>query len=119
MNVKAFAVLVCLFFLIFVIDLVRREKLTFKYAVGWIFLAFLGVLFSAFHDVIFNIAFWLGFELPRNFIFFSLLCFFVLLSLLLTTFLCQQDSRNDIMAQKISILELEVQQLKEKLGLKD
>lgn len=57
----------------------------------------------------------LGFELPSNFIFFALFCVFVFLSLLLTVFLCQQNSRNDVMAQKIALLEFELKELKKKL----
>ena len=37
---------------------------------------------------------------------------FVFLSLLLTVFLCQQNRRNDRMAQKIGILELEIKEMK-------
>jgi hypothetical protein len=40
---------------------------------------------------------------------------FVFLSLLLTVFLCQQNSRNDVMAQKIALLEFELNELKKKL----
>jgi len=50
--------------------------------------------------------------LMSNFIFFSLFCFFVFSSLLLSTFLCQQNKRNDIMAQKIALLEKEIKTLK-------
>jgi hypothetical protein len=39
----------------------------------------------------------------------------VFLSLVLTVFLCQQNSRNDIMAQKIALLEFEIKQLKQKM----
>jgi hypothetical protein len=107
----------CLSFFIFavVIELVRREKLTFKYAFAWLFFSFVGALFSLLPKIPFFIARKLGFELPSNFIFFSLLGTFVFLSLLLTVFLCQQNRRNDRMAQKIGILELDINDLKEKM----
>ena len=102
-----------------VIELVRREKLTFKYAAGWMILSCAAIFFAIFDDLLFRAAHWLGFELTSNFIFFMLLCFFVFLSLLLTTFLCEQDIRNDTIAQKIGILEMELSQLKEKLSEKE
>ncbi len=104
-------------FMIFLaaVELVRRERLTFKYALGWMFLSCLAVFFAVFDNVLFVLARWFGFTLTSNFIFFTLLCFFVFLSLLLTTFLCQQNTRNDIMAQKLGILEMELMQLKEKV----
>lgn len=98
---------------IFVLDLVRREKLTFNYAFAWLIVSLGACFFAVFDQILFKMAFALGFELPSNFIFFSLLGVFVLLSLLMTIFLCEQHKRNDIMAQKIGILEAELRELKE------
>ncbi len=115
MTTKTFAGILSILALVTVIELVRREKLTFKYAAGWMMLSVMAIILAFFDNVLFAMARWFGFELTSNFIFFSLLCFFVFLSLLLTTFLCQQNIRNDTMAQKIGILEMEVNQLKEEI----
>ena len=109
---KLLAIFLSSVILVCVIELVRREKLTFKYAVGWIFVSLLAILFAVFDKYVFSLAQFFGFELPSNFIFFSLLAVFVFLSLLMTIFLCQQNNRNDTMAQKIAILEFEIDQLK-------
>ncbi|MBF0521701.1 MAG: DUF2304 domain-containing protein [Candidatus Omnitrophica bacterium] len=102
--------------LVLVLELIRREKLTFKYALGWMVVGFLAIFLSIFDKILFHVALFLGFELPSNFIFFSLLSVFIFLSLSLTVFLCQQNNRNDIMAQKIGILESEIAQLKKRLN---
>ncbi len=94
-----------------VIELVRREKLTFKYALSWLVISVAALFFAVFDHLLFRIADTLGFELPSNFIFFSLLVFFVFLSLFLTIFLCEQNNRNDTIAQKIGILEFEIERL--------
>jgi hypothetical protein len=114
MNIHILAVLLSLLMLCFVIDLVRRHKLTFKYALAWLLVSAAGVFFAIFHKFLFGIAAFLGFELPSNFIFFSLFCVFVFLSLIMTVFLCQQNNRNDTMIQKIALLEYEIKQLKQK-----
>lgn len=111
-KVLAFGLSVLIFLL--VVELVRREKLTFKYALGWLMATFLAVFFSVFDKVLFKISTLFGFELPSNFIFFIMIGIFVLLSLLLTVFLCQQNSRNDKMAQKIALLEFEIKKLQDK-----
>ena len=111
--VKYLAIAVACSIFIFVLDLVRREKLTFGYAFAWLVVSALALVFSIFDQWLFQLAFALGFELPSNFIFFSLLGVFVFLSLFITCFLCQQHRRNDIMAQKIAILESEIQRFKE------
>lgn len=119
MDIKTLSLILSLAIFFLVIELVRREKLTFKYAFGWLTLCVAAIFFSIFDQWLFKISGLLGFTLASNFIFFSLLCFFVFLSLLLTTFLCQQNNRNDIMAQKIGILEFEVAQLKKLFAKKE
>ncbi len=114
MGIKLLAVVLSVGIFLFVMELVRRERLTFKYAMGWLAASLLAVFFSVFHEFLFRISAFFGFELPSNFIFFALLCTFVLLGLLLTVFLCQQNSRNDRMAKKIGILEFELRELKKK-----
>ena len=115
MNIHIVAIFVSVTIFLFVIDLVRRQRLTFKYAMAWLLVSALAIFFAIFYRLIFICAAWLGFELPSNFIFFMLFCVFVFLSLLLTVFLCQQNNRNDVMAQKIALLEFELKELKKKL----
>jgi hypothetical protein len=112
MNIQVLAIIISVVIFSFVVDLVRRHRLTFKYALGWLFVSGSAVFFAIFKDLLFCCAAFLGFELPSNFIFFALLSGFVFLSLLLTVFLCQQNERNDKMAQKIAILEFEIKELK-------
>ena len=99
----------------FVLELVRRERLTFKYAFPWLLIAATALLCSFFREPVFFISRLCGFELPSNFIFFSILSAFVFLSLVLTVFLCQQNKRNDRMAQALGLLELEIRKLKERV----
>ncbi|HNV23548.1 MAG TPA: DUF2304 domain-containing protein [Candidatus Omnitrophota bacterium] len=116
MSVKILALGFGLVILFSVLELIRKEKLTFKYALGWLVIGIVAIFSSIFETVIFKTASFLGFKLPSNFIFFSLLSVFILFSLLLTVFLCQQNNRNDLMAQKIGILELEIEKLKRKIN---
>ena len=114
MSSKILAVFFAFFILLFVVELIRREKLTFKYAAGWILISSAGLLFAIFDQWLYKVAKWLGFQVPSNFVFFALLGAFVFLSLLLTIFLCQQNSHNDTISQKIAMLEFDLEQLKEK-----
>lgn len=110
---KLLAVCVSAAVFLLVIELTRREKLTFKYASGWLIISLSAIIFAVFDQALFSIARFFGFELTSNFIFFTLLSFFVFWSLLMTIFLCQQNSRNDTIAQKIGILEQELNKIKE------
>lgn len=114
MSTESLTLMMLILFLCGVIELVRRGKLTFKYALGWLAITLTAIFFVLFDKLLFSLARWFGFQLPSNFIFFSLLAFFVLLSLLLTTFICQQENHNNAMSQRIGMLELELEELKKK-----
>jgi hypothetical protein len=115
LSLKALTIVLSVFVFFLVIELIRREKLTFKYAAGWLGIACLGIFLAIFDNIVLGVAQLFGFELASNFIFFALLSIFVFLSLLMTVFLCQQNNRNDVMAQKIGILEEEVNNLKKEM----
>ena len=112
--IKILSIVITSSILMIVIELIRQEKLTFKYAFGWIIVYLFGIIFVVFDQLLFKAASLSGFELPSNFVFFVMMVAFVFLSLLMTIFLCQQNSRNDLMAQKIGMLELELEKLKNK-----
>lgn len=103
-----------LLILVAVLDLIRREKMTFKYAFVWLVLSLIAFICAIFEQIPFRIADFLGFELPSNFVFFTLLSVSVLTTLLMTVFLCQQNSRNDVIAQKLAALEYELNELRKK-----
>lgn len=114
MSLKVLSLFLAFCVFCFVIDLIRREKLTFKYGFAWLIFSSLICLLSVFDSVLYKLADYCGFVLMSNFIFFTLFCVFILLSLILTIFLCQQNFRNDCMAQKIALLETEIEVLKKK-----
>ncbi len=115
MNVRFLSIFLAMVFFLIVIDLVCREKLTFKYAAGWLSVTVLGILLAVFDKFLSGFASHLGFELTSNFIFFIVSCGLIFLSLVLTIFLCQQNNRNDRMAQKIGLLENEIEDIKKQI----
>ena len=115
MSIKLLTIILATLIFLIVIELIREEKLTFKYALGWLIVSILALGLTIFDHILFGVAHFFGFQLPSNFIFFTLLAVFVFLSLLLTLFLCQQNSRNDKIAQKLAVLEFELNEFKKKL----
>jgi hypothetical protein len=98
---------------VMVIDLIRRRQLTFKYAFAWLAVTSAAVVVGVDRRILPALTRWAGFELPSNLIFFTLLCVLIVLTLLMTVFLCQQNSRNDTLAQRIAQFENELTTLKE------
>jgi len=116
MSIKLITFILSAVIFVFVVNLIRKEKLTFKYAFTWMIVCILGMLFSTFDQLLFRISDLIGFTLPSNFIFFSLLSALVFLMLLFTIFLCQQNDRNDKIAQKVGMLENQLEDIKKKIG---
>lgn len=112
MNARILAIFLSLLFLGFIIELVRRERLTFKYAAGWLLVTLAGLVCAVFDQMLYRVAMSLGFQLTSNFVFFVVICGLVFLNVILTIFLCQQNSRADRMAQKIGLLEKELSDFK-------
>lgn len=114
MHAKVFAIVSSITILLFVIELIRRQKMTFKYSVVWLSTCLLALYLSLLDQPIQTLSKLAGFALPSNFIFFLLLCFVTLLSLLLTIYVNEQNSRSEILAQSIAALEYKIKKLEGK-----
>lgn len=116
MNAKILSMGLSFLLLLFIVEMVREERLTFKYALGWILVSISALMLALFERGLFAISSLLGFELPSNFIFFGISCGLIFLSLVLTMFLCQQNKRNDKIAQELGLLKHELSELKKARG---
>jgi hypothetical protein len=114
MHVKYIAILIALVLLVLVIDLIRRQKMTFKYSVAWIGASVSVLFFAVFDRVLHRLSVMAGFELASNFVFFLVLVFFILLSLFLTIYINEQNNRSEKLAQSIAILEYKLKKVEEK-----
>ena len=114
MQPKIFALIMAGTVLVSVIDLIRRQKMTFKYALAWLSAAGLVLFFTIQNTWLNQLAKWAGFALPSNFIFFLLLVFVIFFSLLLTIYINEQNSRSESLAQAIAKLDLRLKKLEQK-----
>lgn len=119
MLAKLFAIASSIAILLFVLELIRRQKMTFKYSVAWLGISTV-VLILALNPRPLNwVSKWVGFALPSNFIFFLLTVFVILLSLLLTIYANEQNNRSETLAQSIALMEYRMKQLKAKISKKE
>lgn len=119
MNTKRLLIASALLVFFFVIELIRRQKMTFKYSLFWL-VSCVTVLFFTWHDkLLAAMSEWAGFMLPSNFVFFLLLVFFILLSLFLTLYVNEENNRSETLAQAIARLEFKLNKLDRELRAKD
>ena len=115
MNAKTFAILVSFSIVLFIIDLIRRQKMTFKYSLFWLSASGLAVLLAFYDDVLTRFSKLAGFELASNFVFFLFLAFISVLCLFLTVYINEQNNRTDSLAQSLGILDYKCRQLQKEL----
>ena len=105
MQAKTFAVMIAILILFFVIELIRRQRMTFKYCLFWLGSSMLVIVLAWRNDLLVKISRLAGFTLPSNFIFFLALVLLIFLSLMLTLYINEQNSRTETLAQSIGLLE--------------
>lgn len=108
MNARLFAILAAIAIFFTVLSLIRQKRMSFKYSVSWLSASLTAIILSLYPPFLKNLSEWAGFALPSNFIFFMLLVFSVVLSLLLTIYINEQNNRTETLAQKVGILEHEL-----------
>lgn len=115
MNARLFAIIAALIIFISVINLIRKQKMTFKYSVLWLSICLAVLFFAVYEQALFTLSKWAGFELPSNFVFFFLLIFFSLSSLFLTIYINEQNTRSERLAQTTALLERKLADMDKKL----
>jgi len=119
MQPKTFALLMTAFILIAVVDLIRRQKMSFKYALTWLISSLLVIIFTVQDSWLLAIAHWAGFTLLSNFIFFLLLIFVIFFSLFLTILINEQNNRTETLSQAIAKLDYRIKKLERESQPKD
>ena len=92
--------------------------MTFKYSLAWLSSALVVIFLACNVGLISSLARLAGFELTSNFIFFLSLVFFIVLCLLLTVYANEQNSRTEILAQSVGILEYKIKELQKQISSK-
>ncbi len=115
MHAKTFAILIAAFIFLLILDLIRRQKMTFKYSMFWLSASAATLFLAVYDQTLAALAGWAGFQLLSNFIFFLFLAFISALCLFLTVYINEQNSRTEALGQNLGILELKIRRLQEEL----
>ena len=117
MEAKTFAMIMSVSIFAFIIELIRRQKMTFRFSALWLTASIVVLVFSCQTEWLSIISRLAGFALPSNFVFFMLLIVFIFQSLLLTIYINEQNSRAESLAQAAAALEYKMKQMEARLDL--
>ena len=101
-------------FLLAIIHLLRKGKLSLKYSLIWIFSSIILLIMIIFPQLSIQVSKWIGVEVPSNFIFMLEGIFVLVILILLTLIVSNQTSRLTRLTQAVAILERRIRDLEEK-----
>lgn len=114
LNLQIVIIVICLLMLLYIMYLIKRGRLQLRYSLLWFVLALLLLIFAIFPQPLFNLAHVFGFVSASNAIYFAGVLFLGVMALFLCSVVSQQSEKLKDMAQKIAMLEHEIDELKKK-----
>jgi hypothetical protein len=112
-TVQIVAVVVSLGFLLAVLELVRRRRLTEEYSFLWIGFALLLLVLSLWREILHAVARWLGVYYPPAVLLLALLLFVFVASLYFSVVISRQRRQIERLVEDMAILAAEVREARE------
>jgi len=112
-TVQIVAVAVSLGFLLAVLELVRRRRLTEEYSFLWIGFALLLLVLSLWREILHAVARWLGVYYPPAVLLLALLLFVFVASLYFSVVISRQRRQIERLVEDLAILAAEVREVRE------
>lgn len=97
-----------LFFLAYVLHMVRRDRFLLRYSFAWVVLGMLGVIAALFPNIVVEVSARMGFKTPSNFLFVACILFLMVVSLVFVSALSRQAKNIERLVQEVSLLRAEV-----------
>lgn len=107
-SLRISVVVACVLLLIYVVYLVRRERLQLRYSLLWLAMAAALLLVSIFPGPLFALSALFGFVTASNFIFVAGFLFMLAICLALTSIVSKQTVSIKNLTQKIALIENEM-----------
>lgn len=115
MNVtlRIFLAVAILFFLVIIINLLRKRKLDLKYSLIWLFSGLILFLMVLFPKIVYKLSYFVGIETPVNVVYVVEAMFVLLILLSLTNIISSLNAKNRETIQALAILEKRIRDLED------
>ena len=104
-QLKVALIVFAIIWFIVIIYNTRKEKISVRYSLFWLFSTFVILLVGLFPDIILYFNNFLGFEVMSNFVIGLLISLLLLITFILTIIVTKQKNQIKILIQEISLLE--------------
>lgn len=109
LTLRVFIIVCCLFLLVYVIHMVKHEKLMLRYSLFWLALAVVISVLAVFPRPLFALAELFGFYASSNLVFFAGMLFLLVIALSLASAVSKQAICIKNLTQRIALLEHELE----------
>ena len=104
-SLKIFLLILLFSQLFLIVKIVKRKKMTIKYACFWIFLILLMGIITVFPEIVYKLSSLFGFEVTANMIFLLGFFFLFYIAFVITTSVSIQNERIKSLIQEVCILK--------------
>lgn len=115
MTTTIIGVVAALAVLVLTIELLRRRALREKYAVIWLIVSLLAVVFTVFPGLLTRVSQRLGFQIPANFVFAIAALVLLVVGMQLSLEVGRLEDRSQRLAEEVGLLRLDIEQLRGQL----
>lgn len=105
LSLKAISILFCLFVIVFILVLLRKNRINIKYSIILLTLFSLLLISVIIPGFIENIAHILGFQVVSNMVFSLIIGLLVLINIILTMIVSNYDKKIRLLIQEVSLLK--------------
>lgn len=110
-TLRIFLAIAIIFFLVIIINLLRKQKLNLQYSLIWLFSVFVLLLLITFPEIVYWISRIVGIETPVNVVYVIEAMFVLLILLSITIIISDLNEKNRKTIQALAILEKRVREL--------
>lgn len=111
LKIQIIIALIIIIALLIALNMIRKNKLELKYALSWLVLGIVLLILDIFPVLMQKFSYIMGIELPTNMMFFLGFCFSLIIIFILTISLSRTSSKLKRVAQKVAILEKQIESL--------
>ena len=116
LTLRIALIAITLIYILLILRSIRRKKMNVSFSIFWIIAGFILIIFAIVPNMVEAISKMLGFEAPSNMLF--VLTIFIAFYLIfnLTTIISQENKKNVLLVQEVSLLKKKVKELEEKMN---
>ena len=116
LTLKIALIAITVIYILLILRSIRRKKMNVSFSIFWIITGIVLIIFAIVPNLVETISKVLGFEAPSNMLFVVTIFMAFYLIFNLTTIVSQENKKNILLIQEVSLLKKKVEELEEKMN---